>query len=79
MGIEWKYKNAFRKAVGLIERFYPDYALIGGFARNFYAPPETTLDTDFLVDLDDYERLAELIESSPFHGGKKVRLCRLTV
>jgi len=48
--------------VRLIERFYPDYALIGRFARNFYAPPETTLDIDFLVDLDDYERLAELIE-----------------
>ncbi|MEJ2771247.1 MULTISPECIES: hypothetical protein [unclassified Stygiolobus] len=62
MEIEWKYKNAFRKAVRLIERFYPDYALIGRFARNFYAPPETTLDIDFLVDLDDYERLAELIE-----------------
>ena len=44
MGIEWKYKNAFRKALKLIERYYPDYALIGRFARNFYAPPETTLD-----------------------------------
>ena len=62
MGIEWKYKNAFRKALKLIERYYPDYALIGRFARNFYAPPETTLDIDFLVNLDDYERLAEFIE-----------------
>ena len=62
MGIEWKYKNAFRKALKLIERYYPDYALIGRFARNFYAPPETTLDIDFLVNLDDYERLAECIE-----------------
>jgi len=48
--------------VRLVERFYPDYAIIGRFARNFYAPPETTLDIDFLVDLGDYERLAELIE-----------------
>lgn len=62
MGIEWRYKSAFRKAVRLVERFYPDYAIIGRFARNFYAPPETTLDIDFLVDLGDYERLAELIE-----------------
>ena len=62
MGIEWRYKSAFRKVVRLVERFYPDYAIIGRFARNFYAPPETTLDIDFLVDLGDYERLAELIE-----------------
>ena len=41
-------------------RFYPEFALIGKFARNFYANPETTLDIGFIANLD--ERLAEFIE-----------------
>jgi len=36
--------------------------LIGRLARNVYATPETTLDIDLLVDLDDHKTLAELIE-----------------
>ncbi|WP_246263939.1 nucleotidyltransferase family protein [Metallosphaera tengchongensis] len=62
--MEMRFKEAFRKAVRLIDRFYPDYALIGRFARNFYAMPETTLDIDFLVDLDDHQVLAEIIDRS---------------
>jgi hypothetical protein len=59
--IEWKYKNAFRVIIKEIRKFYPEFALIGRFARNFYATPETTLDIDFIVNLDDIERLAEFI------------------
>lgn len=60
--MEWRYWESIRKAVRLVQRFYPDYALIGRFARNFYAPPETTLDIDFLVNLDDRITLEELID-----------------
>ena len=60
--MEWKFKNAFRTAIREIGRFYPEFALIGRFARNFYANPESTLDIDFIVNLDDYERLAEFID-----------------
>lgn len=62
MEVERKFKNAFRTAVREIRRFYPELALIGRFARNFYANPETTLDIDFIVNLDDVEKLAEFIE-----------------
>ena len=62
MEIEWRYKNAFRTAVREIRKFYPEFALIGRFARDFYANPETTLDIDFIVNLDDAERLAEFIQ-----------------
>ncbi|AAK42901.1 hypothetical protein SULI_03050 [Saccharolobus solfataricus] len=60
--MEWRFEETFRKAITIIRRFYPDYALIGRYARNFYAPPETTLDIDFLVNVDDIEILAELID-----------------
>ncbi|WP_016729758.1 nucleotidyltransferase family protein [Saccharolobus islandicus] len=67
MEIEWKYKNAFRIAIKEIRRFYPEFAIIGRFARNFYANPETTLDIDFIANLDDVERLAEFIEHISSH------------
>ncbi|WP_181444329.1 hypothetical protein [Sulfolobus sp. E11-6] len=60
--MEWRIKEAIRKGIKVVKKFYPDYALIGRIARNFYAPPETTLDVDFLVDLDKVEVLAELID-----------------
>ena len=68
----WRFREALRKAVRLVERVYPDYMLVGRNARNFYAPPETTLDLDFLVDLDDKERLSELsrlVQLTPYEPG----------
>ncbi|WP_240938885.1 nucleotidyltransferase family protein [Metallosphaera hakonensis] len=48
-----------------LSKYYPDYLLIGRVARNIYAIPETTLDIDFLVDLDDKLRLSELMQNLP--------------
>jgi len=62
MGVEWKFKEAFRKGIKFVKHYYPEYMLIGRLARNVYATPETTLDIDFLVNLDDHKTLAELIE-----------------
>ena len=62
MSVERRFKSALRLAARTVKRFFPEYAVVGRFARNFYAPPETTLDVDFLVDLDDAERVAEFLE-----------------
>ena len=62
MSVERRFKSALRLAARTVRRFFPEYAAVGRFARNFYAPPETTLDVDFLVDLDDAERVNELLE-----------------
>jgi len=62
LSVERRFKSALRLAARTVKRFFPEYAVVGRFARNFYAPPETTLDVDFLVDLDDAERVAEFLE-----------------
>jgi len=62
LSVERRFKSALRLAVRVVRKFFPEYAVVGRFARNFYAPPETTLDVDFLVDLDDVERVAEFLE-----------------
>jgi len=62
LSVERRFKSALRLAAGTLRRFFPEYAVVGRFARNFYAPPETTLDVDFLVDLGDAERVAEFLE-----------------
>ncbi|AJB41968.1 hypothetical protein TCARB_0918 [Thermofilum adornatum 1505] len=62
MATEYRFYSALRLAVRLVKKWFPEYALIGRFARNFYAPPETTLDADFLVNLDDHEKLKKILE-----------------
>jgi len=62
MATEYRFLSALRLAVRLVKKWFPEYALIGRFARNFYAPPETTLDVDFLVNLDDHEKLKKILE-----------------
>ena len=40
MATEYRFYSALRLAVRLVRKWFPEYALIGRFARNFYAPPE---------------------------------------
>ncbi|MGC9105973.1 MAG: hypothetical protein ACP5HQ_06090 [Thermoprotei archaeon] len=61
MDIERRFWRAFRLAVRELRRHFPEFALIGRFARNFYATPETTLDIDFIADLEDEERVTEFL------------------
>lgn len=58
----WSFREAFRRAVREVKHFFPEYMLIGRNARNFYATPISTIDIDFLVDLDDLVRLAKAID-----------------
>jgi hypothetical protein len=76
LDVERRFWKAFRLAVRELRRHFPEFALIGRFARNFYATPETTLDIDFIADLEDEERVAEFLrevsvryEVYPFEPG----------
>jgi len=42
------------------------YALIGGVAMAFYAPPRFTKDIDFLVKLADFPALADALKSNGY-------------
>jgi len=42
LSVERRFKSALRLAVRVVRKFFPEYAVVGRFARNFYAPPETT-------------------------------------
>jgi len=74
LSVERRFKSALRLAARTVRRFFPEYAAVGRFARNFYAPPETTLDVDFLVDLDDAERVNEFLEYASARFDPRVRV-----
>lgn len=64
----WQTLRALKIVVKGLEYIYPDYALIGGLARNLYTEPLATRDADLLVRLNDdiFIRIYEYLRDKGF-------------
>ncbi|MBL7157786.1 MAG: nucleotidyltransferase [Candidatus Omnitrophica bacterium] len=73
-----KYRSIFHLISSLAQKSNIHIVLIGGFAVNYYKVTRQTVDVDFLITKDEFEKIASLLEKEgykkAYDGGTFIQL-----